>query len=50
MIANAAVIDTLIIGTGAEVWIPPSWLRDSLEHPAPQTPAPRQTEHDIGLL
>jgi uncharacterized protein len=28
VIANAAGIDTLIIGTGAEVWIPPSWLRD----------------------
>jgi uncharacterized protein len=28
VIANAAVIDTLIIGTGAEIWIPPSWLRD----------------------
>jgi uncharacterized protein len=30
VIANAAVIDTLIIGTGTEVWLPPSWLRDRL--------------------
>src|SRR3954453_3321128 len=28
VIANAAGIDTLIIGTGNEVWIPPSWLRE----------------------
>jgi uncharacterized protein len=28
VIANAANIDTLIIGTGMEVWIPPSWLRE----------------------
>src|ERR1700754_259505 len=30
VIANAASIDTLIVGTGNEVWIPPSWLRDRL--------------------
>jgi uncharacterized protein len=30
VIANAAYIDTLIVGTGNEVWIPPSWLRDRL--------------------
>jgi uncharacterized protein len=30
VIANAANIDTLIVGTGNEVWIPPSWLRDRL--------------------
>jgi uncharacterized protein len=30
VIANAARIDTLIVGTGNEVWIPPSWLRDQL--------------------
>jgi uncharacterized protein len=30
VIANAANIDTLIIGTGADVWLPPSWLRDRL--------------------
>ena len=30
VIANAANIDTLIMGTGNEVWIPPSWLRDRL--------------------
>jgi uncharacterized protein len=30
VIANAANIDTLIVGTGTEVWIPPSWLRDRL--------------------
>jgi uncharacterized protein len=30
VIANAAGIDTLIIGTGMEVWIPPSWLRERL--------------------
>jgi len=28
VIANAASIDTLIIGTGTEVWIPPSWFRE----------------------
>jgi uncharacterized protein len=28
VIANAAGIDTLIIGTGAEVWFPPAWLRE----------------------
>ena len=27
VIENAANIDTLVIGTGNEVWIPPSWLR-----------------------
>src|SRR3954464_2048260 len=27
VIAKAAVIDTLIIGTGNEVWTPPTWLR-----------------------
>ena len=30
VIANATGIDTLIIGTGTEVWILPSWLRDRL--------------------
>ena len=30
LIANASAIDTLIIGTGTEVWLPPSWLRDRL--------------------
>jgi uncharacterized protein len=30
VIANAAKLDTLIVGTGNEVWIPPSWLRDRL--------------------
>ena len=30
VIANAAHIDTLIVGTGNEVWIPPSWLRERL--------------------
>ena len=30
VIASAANIDTLIVGTGNEVWIPPSWLRDRL--------------------
>ena len=30
VIANAAHIDTLIIGTGTAVWLPPSWLRDRL--------------------
>jgi uncharacterized protein len=30
VIENAAVVDTLIIGTGNEVWLPPSWLRDRL--------------------
>jgi uncharacterized protein len=30
VIANAVDIDTLIVGTGNEVWIPPSWLRDRL--------------------
>jgi uncharacterized protein len=30
VIANAANIDTLIVGTGNEVWIPPSRLRDRL--------------------
>jgi uncharacterized protein len=30
VIANAANIDTLIVGTGNEVWIPPLWLRERL--------------------
>jgi uncharacterized protein len=30
VIANAARIDTLIVGTGNEVWIPPSGLRERL--------------------
>src|SRR3954447_23012399 len=30
VIANAANIDTLIVGTGNEVWMPPSRLRDGL--------------------
>jgi uncharacterized protein len=30
VIANAANIDTLVIGTGNEVWMPPSWLRERL--------------------
>ena len=30
VIANAVNIDTLIVGTGNEVWIPPSWLRERL--------------------
>ncbi|WP_375415411.1 Mth938-like domain-containing protein [uncultured Bradyrhizobium sp.] len=30
VIANAAVIDTLIVGTGTDVWRPPSPLRDRL--------------------
>jgi uncharacterized protein len=30
VLANAANIDTLIVGTGNEVWIPPSWLRERL--------------------
>jgi uncharacterized protein len=30
VIANVAGIDTLIVGTGNEVWIPPSWLRERL--------------------
>src|ERR1700712_4628549 len=30
VIANAASIDTLIAGTGTEVWMPPSWLRERL--------------------
>jgi uncharacterized protein len=30
VIANAARIDTLIVGTGNEVWFPPSWLRERL--------------------
>jgi uncharacterized protein len=28
VIANAAGIDTLIIGTGTEVWVAPNWLRE----------------------
>src|SRR6201995_44189 len=30
VIASAATIDTLIVGTGNEVWLPPSWLRERL--------------------
>jgi uncharacterized protein len=30
VIANAASIDTLVIGAGNEVWLPPSWLRERL--------------------
>jgi uncharacterized protein len=30
VIANAANIDTLVIGTGTEVWITPPWLRERL--------------------
>ena len=30
VIETAANIDTLIVGTGMEVWLPPSWLRDRL--------------------
>jgi uncharacterized protein len=30
VIENAATIDTLMIGTGNEVWLPPSWLRERL--------------------
>ena len=30
VIEEAAAIDTLVIGTGNEVWLPPSWLRDKL--------------------
>jgi uncharacterized protein len=30
VIENAAIIDTLVIGTGNEVWNPPSWLRERL--------------------
>jgi uncharacterized protein len=30
VIENAATVDTLVIGTGNEVWLPPSWLRDRL--------------------
>jgi uncharacterized protein len=30
VIANAAKLDTLIVGTGNEIWTPPSWLRDRL--------------------
>ena len=26
----ANIIDTLIIGTGTDVWVPPSWLREKL--------------------
>src|SRR3981189_3464747 len=28
VIENAAVIDTLVVGTAGDVWIPPSWLRE----------------------
>jgi uncharacterized protein len=30
VIENAASIDTLVIGTGNDVWLPPSWLRERL--------------------
>jgi uncharacterized protein len=30
VIEKAAIIDTLVIGTGTEVWLPPSWLRERL--------------------
>src|SRR3954452_19418746 len=30
VLENAANIDTLIVGTGNEVWLPPSWLRERL--------------------
>ncbi len=30
VIETAATIDTLVVGTGNEVWMPPSWLRDRL--------------------
>jgi uncharacterized protein len=30
VIDKAAIIDTLVIGTGNAVWLPPSWLRDRL--------------------
>ena len=30
MFAGAAAIDTLIIGTGTDVWMPPSGLREAL--------------------
>jgi len=28
VLANASIIDTLIIGTGTAVWIPPTWVRE----------------------
>ncbi|MEA2883408.1 MAG: hypothetical protein QOH32_2664 [Bradyrhizobium sp.] len=30
VIDKAAIIDTLVIGTGNAAWLPPSWLRDRL--------------------
>jgi uncharacterized protein len=30
VIEKAAAIDTLVVGTGNEVWLPPSWLRERL--------------------
>jgi uncharacterized protein len=30
VIEKAAIVDTLVIGTGNEVWLPPSWLRERL--------------------
>jgi uncharacterized protein len=30
VIDQAAIIDTLVIGTGNEVWLPPSWLGERL--------------------
>jgi uncharacterized protein len=30
VIEMAASIDTLVIGAGSEVWLPPSWLRERL--------------------
>ena len=30
VIEKAATIDTLVIGTGNEVWLPPLWLRERL--------------------
>jgi uncharacterized protein len=30
VIERAASIDTLVIGTGNQVWLPPSWLRERL--------------------
>src|ERR1700741_4237472 len=30
VVEKAASIDTLVIGTGNEVWLPPPWLREQL--------------------
>src|SRR3954452_5084756 len=30
VIENATLVDTLVIGTGNAVWMPPSWLRERL--------------------